>query len=77
MCLIFLFHIFSPKWAGQQIMYAPIETMSTMGQNKHYKKIRVKKQKLKGRKAKQELLFAADKADLVVDEYTDKVSCLS
>lgn len=47
-----------------------------MGDNRKYKKVKVKKSKLKSKKAKVELLFAADKADFVVEEYTDKV-CLT
>lgn len=50
--------------------------MCRMGDNRKYKKVKVKKSKLKSKKAKVELLFAADKADFVVEEYTDKV-CLT
>lgn len=57
-----------------QVLYTPMEHATAMGQNKKYKKIRVKKQKLKGKSAQNNLLFAADKADLVVEEYTDEVS---
>jgi len=53
--------------------HEPFESVAGMGENKKYKKIKVKKHKLKGNKAKSELLFAAEKADLVVDEYTDQV----
>lgn len=53
--------------------YLPIESMASTSQNKHYKKIKIKKTKLKGKKAASELLFAADRADLIVDEHCDKV----
>lgn len=56
-------------------MYAPWDSVSGMGSNKKYKKVKIRKQKLKSKKAKVELLFAADKADLIVEEYTDKVTC--
>jgi len=55
------------------IMCRQDQLATGMGENKKYKKIKVKKHKLKGNKAKSELLFAAEKADLVVDEYTDQV----
>lgn len=61
------------NWLGVQEHYEPFESVAGMGENKKYKKIKVKKHKLKGNKAKSELLFAAEKADLVVDEYTDQI----
>ena len=69
--IIFINRIYSGPNITQTV---PYERMLDVNQNKKYKKIRVKKSKLKGKKAKLDLLFAADKADLVVDEYCDKVS---
>lgn len=60
-------------YGGQHTQLGPWETVAGMGQNKKFKKVKLKKTKLKTRSAKAELLYAADKADLVVDEYTDKV----
>ena len=72
----FFFFFQSMHWLGQQTMYAPWDSVCRMGDNRKYKKIKVKKSKLKSKKAKVELLFAADKADFVVEEYTDQVYLL-
>lgn len=61
------------SYAGQHLEHRAFERVAGMGQNKKYKKVKLKKTKLRGKQAKSELLYAADKADLVVDEYADKV----